>query len=75
MFGTQGIAATTIADVCAEAGLTKRYFYESFATIHDLAQAVFSDVTAGLAEQVQPAVVAAAAWTRGRHSRSTSGRC
>jgi len=58
LFGTQGIAATTIADVCAAAGLTKRYFYESFATIDDLARAVFSDVTAGLAEQVQPAVVA-----------------
>jgi len=58
LFGTQGIAATTIADVCAGAGLTKRYFYESFATIDDLANAVFSDVTASLAEQVEPAVVA-----------------
>src|SRR5882762_4628969 len=58
LFGTQGIAATTIADVCEEAGLTKRYFYESFATIDDLAGAVFGDVTDRLVEQVEPAVAA-----------------
>jgi AcrR family transcriptional regulator len=56
LFGTKGIAATTIADVCAQAGLTKRYFYESFATIDDLAGAVFGDVTARLVEQVGPAI-------------------
>jgi AcrR family transcriptional regulator len=58
LFGTQGIAATTIADVCAQAELTKRYFYESFATIDDLAGAVFGDVTGRLVEQVAPAVAA-----------------
>jgi AcrR family transcriptional regulator len=58
LFGTKGIAATTIADVCAQAGLTKRYFYESFATIDELAGAVFGDVTAGLVEQVAPAIAA-----------------
>lgn len=58
LFGTKGIAATTIADVCEEAGLTKRYFYESFATIDDLAGAVFGDVTARLVEQVGPAIAA-----------------
>ena len=30
LFGTRGIAAVGIVDVCAEAGLTKRYFYENF---------------------------------------------
>jgi AcrR family transcriptional regulator len=55
LFGTKGIAATTIAEVCEAAGLTKRYFYESFATIDDLAVAVFSDVTDRLAEKVWPA--------------------
>jgi AcrR family transcriptional regulator len=55
LFGTKGIAATTIADVCETAGLTKRYFYESFATIDDLAGAVFSDVTDRLGEKVLPA--------------------
>jgi AcrR family transcriptional regulator len=56
LFGTKGIAATTIADVCAQAGLTKRYFYESFATIDELAGAVFGDVTARLAERVAAAI-------------------
>lgn len=60
LFGTKGIAATTIADVCAEAGLTKRYFYESFATIDDLAGAVFADITDRLVEQVAPAIAAGA---------------
>jgi AcrR family transcriptional regulator len=60
LFGTKGIAATTIADVCAEAGLTKRYFYESFATVDDLAAAVFDDVTARLVEKVGPAIAAGA---------------
>lgn len=58
LFGTEGIAATTIADVCAEAGLTKRYFYENFATIDELAGAVFGDVTSRLVQQVEPAIAA-----------------
>src|SRR5947209_20090513 len=58
LFGTKGIAATTIADVCEQAGLTKRYFYESFATIDELAGAVFGDVTARLAERVAAAIAA-----------------
>src|SRR6202165_1382300 len=60
LFGTKGIAATTIADICDEAGLTKRYFYESFATIDDLAGAVFADITDRLVEQVAPAIAAGA---------------
>ena len=58
LFGTEGIAATTIADVCEQAGLTKRYFYESFATIDELAGAVFAEVTTRLVEQVAPAITA-----------------
>ncbi|MEA2346560.1 MAG: hypothetical protein QOG62_347, partial [Thermoleophilaceae bacterium] len=41
-----------------QAGLTKRYFYESFATIDELAVAVFDQVTGRLAEQIAPAIVA-----------------
>jgi AcrR family transcriptional regulator len=36
LFGTQGYLRTTIDQVCAEAGLTKRYFYESFRSCEDL---------------------------------------
>ncbi|MDT5015469.1 MAG: hypothetical protein QOD39_1629 [Mycobacterium sp.] len=60
LFGTQGIAAVGIVDVCAEAGLTKRYFYENFASIDALADAVFEHVTGNLAALVAPAIQAGA---------------
>src|ERR1700727_1985809 len=55
-FGTRGIAAVGIVDVCAEAGLTKRYFYENFASIDALAEAVFEHVTSNLVAMVAPAI-------------------
>jgi len=45
LIGEQGFAATTIDDICREAGLTKRYFYESFDTREDLLMAAFESVT------------------------------
>jgi AcrR family transcriptional regulator len=60
LFGTQGIAAVGIVDVCAEAGLTKRYFYESFTSIEMLADAVFEYVTGNLVAAVAPAIRAGA---------------
>jgi AcrR family transcriptional regulator len=60
LFGTRGIAAIGIVDVCAEAGLTKRYFYESFASIDTLADAVFEHVTGNLVAAVAPAIAAGA---------------
>jgi AcrR family transcriptional regulator len=56
LFGTRGIAAVGIVDVCAEAGLTKRYFYENFASIDALAEAVFEHVTGDLVAIVVPAI-------------------
>ena len=58
LFGTRGVAAVGIVDICAEAGLIKRYFYESFASIDELAVAVFEQVTDRLVEQVVPAIIA-----------------
>jgi AcrR family transcriptional regulator len=58
LFGTRGIAAVGIVDVCAEAGLTKRYFYENFASIDTLADAVFEHVTGNLVAAVAPAIAA-----------------
>lgn len=58
MFGTKGIAATRVDDVCAEAGLTKRYFYESFESLDALLDGVLAHVTAGLAEGVRPVIEA-----------------
>lgn len=55
-FGTVGIAATRVDDVCAEAGLTKRYFYESFASLDELAVAAVDEAIGALALIVVPAV-------------------
>lgn len=56
LFGTQGIAATRVEDVCAAAGLTKRYFYESFGSLDELVLAVVEDVLADLTAKVVPAI-------------------
>jgi len=57
LFGTQGYRKTTVRMLCAEAGLTDRYFYESFESTEDLLVAVYE----AQIEQVQHAVVQAVA--------------
>lgn len=58
LFGTRGVAATRVDDVCAEAALTKRYFYESFTDLDDLLGAVVDHAIAQLAQVVVPAIAA-----------------
>ena len=58
-FGTRGFKATGIKDVCRSAGLTDRYFYESFASSEELFLAVFDQVTDELFQDVATAVVEA----------------
>jgi AcrR family transcriptional regulator len=57
LFGTVGYATTSINDICAEAELTKRYFYESFASSEALLIAVYEQV----ADQTQESVILAMA--------------
>jgi AcrR family transcriptional regulator len=57
-FGTNGFAATGVKDVCRAAGLTDRYFYESFRDGRALFLAVFDQVTDALFEAVAGAVIA-----------------
>jgi AcrR family transcriptional regulator len=56
VIGGQGWAAVTVRAVCAEAGLSSRFFYESFASVEELAVALFDDIfersTAAVAEAV-----------------------
>jgi AcrR family transcriptional regulator len=59
LYGSQGFAATSIDAVCAEAGLTKRYFYESFGSAEELLSAVYLDATARVQGRVADAVLAA----------------
>lgn len=48
LFGTEGYRATTVRALCREAGLTDRYFYESFADMEALLMAAYSECTAKL---------------------------
>jgi AcrR family transcriptional regulator len=59
LYGTQGFAATSIDAVCAGAGLTKRYFYESFGSGEELLTAVYLDATARVQARVAEAIVGA----------------
>lgn len=69
LFGTKGIAETRVDDVCAAAGLTKRYFYENFASLDELVHAVVEQVLADLSAVVLP-VIAASGWRNPRPALS-----
>ncbi len=43
-FGTAGYAKTNIKTICRLAGLTERYFYESFRTKEDLLSAIYQQL-------------------------------
>lgn len=58
-YGRAGYAETGVKDVCAAAGLTHRYFYESFADSQALFLAVFDSVTDSLFAAVAAAVAQA----------------
>lgn len=47
LMGTEGTAAATMRATCRQAGLTERYFYESFETRDDLVLAVLDAVVLG----------------------------
>jgi AcrR family transcriptional regulator len=46
-FGTSGYAKTNIRTICRLAGLTERYFYESFGRKEDLLSALYRELTEG----------------------------
>lgn len=60
-FGTRGVFSTGVKDVCRRAGLTDRYFYESFRDSRELFIAVFDRATTNLFEVVAAALSAAPA--------------
>jgi AcrR family transcriptional regulator len=59
LFGTRGFLRTTIDQVCAEAGLTKRYFYENFRSCEDLLGALTRSLWVEAAQRGMAAVEAA----------------
>jgi AcrR family transcriptional regulator len=52
--GTEGADALGVGRVCQAAGLTKRYFYESFASLAELQSAVVDHAIAAMSERVDP---------------------
>jgi AcrR family transcriptional regulator len=60
LFGTQGYAATGVKHICREAGVTDRYFYESFRDRGELYRAAFEQVVSDLLAVVGAAALAEA---------------
>jgi AcrR family transcriptional regulator len=52
--GTEGAGSLGVGRVCRAAGLTKRYFYESFASLAALQSAVVDHAIAAMSERVDP---------------------
>src|ERR1700743_1493019 len=52
LFGTQGFRGATVRGICAAAGLTDRYFYESFASLESLLAAVYGSLTERFAKRL-----------------------
>jgi AcrR family transcriptional regulator len=55
-FGTRGFGQTGVKDICRAAGLTDRYFYESFRDSAELFMAVFDRATQHMFELVARAL-------------------
>ena len=53
LYGRRGYRNTGVRAVCQEAGLTERYFYESFANSEALLAAAFDQVVGRLIEQIR----------------------
>ncbi|WP_203336211.1 TetR/AcrR family transcriptional regulator [Nocardioides limicola] len=56
VLGSRGFRGATIGAVATEAGLTKRYFYESFETLEDLLAEVYTTVVEDLRSHLSDAV-------------------
>jgi AcrR family transcriptional regulator len=52
VYGERGYRQATVKAVCETAGLTERYFYESFANSDELLIACFQAVTASVMDQI-----------------------
>lgn len=59
-YGTYGFFSVTVKDVCQQAKLTERYFYESFKKSEELFQTIFSKLIEELQQKVIQAMMQAA---------------
>lgn len=56
LFGTTGYAATSVKQICREAGLTERYFYESFRDREASLTALYTELTGQMRDATLKAV-------------------
>ena len=56
LYGTRGYASTGVKDICRQAGVTDRYFYESFRNSAELFAAAFDHATGELVTRIAGAV-------------------
>ena len=56
-YGTHGFFSVTVKDICNEAKLTERYFYESFKKSEELFQTIFLQLTEKLQQTLMQGVV------------------
>ncbi|MBC7665645.1 MAG: TetR/AcrR family transcriptional regulator [Caulobacter sp.] len=61
-FGTQGFRGATVRGICATAGLTDRYFYESFASLEALLAEVYRTLTHDFAARLTQESIRSEAW-------------
>ncbi len=59
MIARDGYAAVSLNAICAEAGLTKRYFYESFDSVEGLLIAAYHQIASEVEQQVMQGISAA----------------
>lgn len=71
VIGTRGWAGTTVRAICAESGLTERYYYEAFSD----RDALLLDVFERVREQTMTAVARAAADSAGQSLRDRARAC
>jgi len=62
LFGTQGFRGATVRGICAAAGLTDRYFYESFPTLEALLAAVYTTLKDRFAARLTDESLQPEAW-------------
>ena len=63
-YGTHGFFAVTVKDICNEAKLTERYFYESFKKSDELFQTIFLTLIDQLQHNVMQAIMQASSEQR-----------
>jgi len=62
VFGTAGLRGATVRGLCAAAGLTDRYFYESFDSVEALLRAVHAALMARLRDTLLREAMVSEAW-------------